>query len=132
MADLPFVVLKFLPDDVNNDNICYDIGLTKWLIEVNEDMEGQTYWPPRNVEAGSLVRKEVNADETWPKYRVHVKRYHDLNTQLFKIDRKLENLSCKINTVITNQGKLYRCLLPQEKKILEPHNMPSLPFRNEF
>ncbi|XP_071652574.1 uncharacterized protein [Temnothorax longispinosus] len=96
-------------------------------------MEGETYWPPRNVEAGSLVRKEVNAEETWPKYRVYVKRYHDLNTQnpFSKLDRKLEELSCKINTVITNQGKLNRCLLPQEKKIVKPHNMPSLPFRNE-
>ncbi|KMQ90351.1 hypothetical protein RF55_9905 [Lasius niger] len=53
-----FVVLKFVPDDDDSNNIYYDIDLTKWLIGVNEDMEGETYWPPHNVEAGSLVRKE--------------------------------------------------------------------------
>jgi len=30
-----------------------------------------------------------------------------------------------------NQGKLNRSLLPHEKKILKPHNMPSLPLTNE-
>lgn len=55
----------------------------KWLIGVNNDMEGETYWPLHNAEAGSLVRKEVNANETWPKYRVHIKRYHGIYFFIF-------------------------------------------------
>ncbi|XP_071652563.1 uncharacterized protein [Temnothorax longispinosus] len=59
-------------------------------------------------------------------------KMQDLKFHLSDVDRKLlEEISHKIDTVITNQGKLNRCLLPQEKKIVKPHNMPSLPFRNE-
>lgn len=48
-------------------------------------MEGETYWPPHNVEAGSLIRKEVNADEDWLKYRVQIKRYHGICLFLFTL-----------------------------------------------
>lgn len=52
----------------------------------------------------------------------------DLKLQLFKVNRTLEEINYKIDTVIMNQGKLNRSLLPHEKKIL---NMPRLPLTNE-
>lgn len=57
--------------------------------------------------------------------------FSDLKLQLFKMDRKLEEINYKIDTVIMNQGKLNRSLLPHEKKRLKPHNMPCLPLTNE-
>jgi len=47
------------------------------------------------------------------------------------VNRTLEEINYKIDTVIMNQGKLNRSLLPHEKKILKPHNMPCLPLTNE-
>ncbi|EZA48415.1 hypothetical protein X777_13805, partial [Ooceraea biroi] len=87
-----FVVFKFILENDNND-IYYDVGLTKWLIGVNEDMEGETYWPPHNIEAGSLIRKEVDADKTWPKFRVRIKRYHGTYLILF-ISLVFRSLEC--------------------------------------
>ena len=55
----------------------------------------------------------------------------DMKLQLCKMDRKLEEINYKIDTVIMNQGKLNRTLLPQEKKRLKPQNVPSLPLTNE-
>lgn len=47
------------------------------------------------------------------------------------MDRKLEEINYKIDTVIMNQGKLNRSLLSHEKKRLKSHNMPCLPLTNE-
>ncbi|XP_018399469.1 PREDICTED: uncharacterized protein LOC108777154 [Cyphomyrmex costatus] len=39
-----FVVLKFTQEDVDNDEeINYEIGLTKWLTNIDEQMKGFTY-----------------------------------------------------------------------------------------
>jgi len=59
--------------------------------------------------------------------------FSDLKLQLFKVDRKLEEINYKMDTVIMNQTKqkLNRSLLPHEKKRLKPHNMPCLPLTNE-
>lgn len=49
---------------------------------MNENVESETYWP-YNVKAGSLIRKEVNANKAWPKYCVQIKRYHGICLFLF-------------------------------------------------
>ncbi|XP_071582375.1 uncharacterized protein [Temnothorax nylanderi] len=41
-------------------------------------MEVQTKWPPRSVDAGSLVRKEKPPDPNWGEETVLIKRFYDL------------------------------------------------------
>lgn len=40
---------------------------------------------------------------------------------------KTEEMSSKLDLVLQNQGKMKRALLPHEKKVTRPPNMPSLP-----
>ena len=43
-----------------------------------------------------------------------------------RIDRSVENMSGKMDVVIMNQEKCNRSLMPHEKRIQRPHNLPSL------
>ncbi|XP_011858841.1 PREDICTED: uncharacterized protein LOC105556365 isoform X2 [Vollenhovia emeryi] len=77
-----FVVLKlFNNNDVEEEleeNNFYEIGLSKWLFEVDENMIGMTYWPPSNQNVALCVREERAADpKTWDKLRIEVKRYKE-------------------------------------------------------
>lgn len=72
-------MLKFVWEDDNSDEeeINYEIGLTKWLTDINEQMKGFTYWSPSDQDAGIFVRKEKSVDQSWPKYSVEVLKYYD-------------------------------------------------------
>lgn len=68
----------FYDNDVEEeleDNVFYEIGLSKWLVKV-ENMIGMTYWPPNNQNVALCVREERAADpKTWDKLNIEVKRY---------------------------------------------------------
>lgn len=47
------------------------------------------------------------------------------------MEKTLEEINCKIDTVLMNQGKLNRSLLPHEYKRLKRNDMPRLLLINE-
>lgn len=60
-----------------------------------------------------------NIDESQKSFSTMTTRdnkMQDMKLQFFKMDRKLDEINHKIDTVIMCQGKLNRSLLPQEKK----------------
>jgi len=58
------------------ENVFYEIGLSKWLFKVDENMIGMTYWPPNNQNVALWVREERAANpKTWDKLCIKVKRY---------------------------------------------------------
>lgn len=58
------------------ENVFYEIGLSKWLLEVDENMIGMTYWPSNNQNVTLYVREKRAADpKTWDKLCIEVKRY---------------------------------------------------------
>jgi len=57
--------------------IFYAVGLTRWFTtELGENMEVQIKWPPKSVDAGSLVRKEKPPDSSWGEETVLIKRFY--------------------------------------------------------
>ncbi|XP_071564491.1 uncharacterized protein [Temnothorax nylanderi] len=72
----PFVVVKFLSTDNDKDEY-YEVALSKWLQDLDENMIGSILWPGDNSTAGTLVRTQVNAQSNWSIYTVEVKRYYD-------------------------------------------------------
>lgn len=44
---------------------------------------------------------------------------------------RLEEINKKTDTVIMNQGRLNRSLLPNEKRLQKPINLPDLPVKTE-
>lgn len=54
--------------------INYEVGLTKWLSDIDEQMKGFTYWPPSDT--STYVRKERPIDQSWPRYEIEVLRYY--------------------------------------------------------
>ncbi|TGZ52546.1 hypothetical protein DBV15_07955 [Temnothorax longispinosus] len=71
-----FVVVKFLSTDNDKDEY-YEVALSKWLQDLDENMIGSILWPGDNSTAGMLVRTQVNAQSNWSIYAVEVKRYYD-------------------------------------------------------
>ncbi|XP_036141259.1 uncharacterized protein LOC105829668 isoform X3 [Monomorium pharaonis] len=72
----PFVVVKFLPTDGDEDEY-YEVALSKWIQDLDENMIGNILWPGDNSAAGMLVRTQANAQSNWSTYIVEVKRYYD-------------------------------------------------------
>ncbi|XP_011688260.1 PREDICTED: uncharacterized protein LOC105450208 isoform X4 [Wasmannia auropunctata] len=76
----PFVVIKFINKTIkkgSDDDTAYEVGLAKWIVDLNEDMIGTTKWPPPSVDAGKLIRKEASPNSNWPVSSVEVIRYFD-------------------------------------------------------
>jgi len=74
-------VLKFLTHEGKrltfDDDVFYAVGLTRWFTtELGENMEVQIKWPPKSVDAGSLVRKEKPPDSNWGEETVLIKRFY--------------------------------------------------------
>lgn len=70
-------MLKFTREDDESDDeqvINYEVGLTKWLSNIDEQMKGFTYWPPSDTSI--YVRKERPVDQSWPRYEIEVLRYY--------------------------------------------------------
>lgn len=71
------MILKFTREDQSQsdeEEISYEVGLTKWLSDIDEKMKGFTYWPPSD--ASIFVRKERPVDLSWSRYNVEVLRYY--------------------------------------------------------
>jgi len=45
-------------------------------LQLDENMEVQIKWPPKSVDAGSLVRKEKPPDSNWREETVLIKRFY--------------------------------------------------------
>jgi hypothetical protein len=72
---LQFIVVKFLSIDDDEDEF-YEVALSKWLIDLDENMIGNLFWPEDKSAAGMLVRTQINAQSNWSTYTVEVKRYY--------------------------------------------------------
>ena len=69
--------MKFARENESNEEVInYEVGLTKWLTDINNEMKGFTYWPPSDQDAGNFVRKEKPMDQSWSKYSIEVLRYY--------------------------------------------------------
>lgn len=44
---------------------------------------------------------------------------------------RLEEINKKTDTIIMNQGRLNKSLLPNEKRLQKPINLPALPVKSE-
>lgn len=53
--------------------------------------------------------------------------FTDLYEFLRKLDQKMDNMRAKLDVVLINQSKIHRILLPEEKVLSKPSNMPALP-----
>lgn len=53
--------------------------------------------------------------------------YTDLKEFLTKLDKKVDTMRAKLDMVLINQSKMNRILLPEEKILSKPSNMPALP-----
>ena len=78
---LQFAVLKFLTHEgrrlTPDDDVFYAGCLTRWFTtELDENMEVQIKWPPKPVDAGSLVTKEKPPDLNWGEKTVMIKRFY--------------------------------------------------------
>ncbi|XP_067210146.1 uncharacterized protein [Linepithema humile] len=75
-----FAVLKFARENDKSDEeeINYEIGLTKWLTDIDDELKDFTYWPLSDQDVGNFVKKEKAVDRSWPKYSIEVLRYYDL------------------------------------------------------
>lgn len=69
------MVVKFLPTD-NDENEYYEVALSKWLKDIDENMIGNILWPGDNAVAGTFVRTQESAQSNWLTYAVEVKRYY--------------------------------------------------------
>ncbi|KAL6416906.1 hypothetical protein ACFW04_005423 [Cataglyphis niger] len=58
----------------------------------------------------------------------------DVNTYLDNISLRIDEISSQLNISIINQMKLMAFLLPHEREMMRPHNLPALPlkFVNDF
>jgi hypothetical protein len=46
---------------------------------------------------------------------------------LRKLDQKVDNVRAKLDVILINQYKINRILMPEEKVLCKPSNMPALP-----
>lgn len=51
----------------------------------------------------------------------------ELLSTLRKVQRGLDSVSGKMDLMLMNQGRVNRALMPHEKRIEKPHNIPALP-----
>ncbi|XP_011859940.1 PREDICTED: uncharacterized protein LOC105557337 [Vollenhovia emeryi] len=86
-----FVVIKFINETKNesNDDTDYEVGLAKWITDLNEDMIGMTKWPPPSINAGKLIRREVSSNPNWPLCCVEVIRYFETIKKAREMLKKL-------------------------------------------
>ncbi|XP_024888848.1 uncharacterized protein LOC112465509 [Temnothorax curvispinosus] len=76
-----FVVLKFLPTNEDPD-IYIEVGLRKWICtDLDDEMCGQTYWPPNPKSVTQLVKTEQSFKTDWPKHEVEIKRFYNTYPQ---------------------------------------------------
>lgn len=57
------------------DGELYEVGLTKWITVLDENMIGKIKWPP--CDAGTFVRKERSACPDWEEECIIVRRFYD-------------------------------------------------------
>ncbi|XP_011161752.1 uncharacterized protein LOC105197192 isoform X1 [Solenopsis invicta] len=79
----PFIIVKFLSTDDDEDEY-YEIALTKWLIDLDENMIGNIFWPEDNFVTETLVQTQANAQLYWFTHAIEVKRYYDTYFQARK------------------------------------------------
>lgn len=73
---LQFVVLRFFRT-LEDDSEYFEVGLAKWLIgTLDDNMVGETKWPPKKTSATNLIKTEAPCDPTWPTFSVQVMRFY--------------------------------------------------------
>lgn len=73
-----FVVVKFINEDDmcdDEDDALFEVGLTKWLGDIDDKIKTNISWPPRSIQSVAL-KKEMNASLLWPEYNVVVLRFY--------------------------------------------------------
>lgn len=70
------MVLRFFPT-AEDDSEFFEVGLAKWLVgSLDDDMVGQTKWPPNNKSATNLIKMKSRYDPSWKDYKVQVMRFY--------------------------------------------------------
>lgn len=73
---LQFVVLRFF-STLEDDSEYFEVGLAKWLIgTLDDNMVGETKWPPKKTSATNLIKTETPYDPAWQTFRVQVMRFY--------------------------------------------------------
>ncbi|KMQ85236.1 hypothetical protein RF55_16325 [Lasius niger] len=81
-----FVVVKFLKtnnEDSDNDEIEYEVGRTKWLVDFNNnndyiDKTLMILWPPKSSMVCNAVKMDKNPDSSWRTEQVQVKKFYSM------------------------------------------------------
>ncbi|XP_034236303.1 uncharacterized protein LOC117642331 [Thrips palmi] len=78
--DLPFAVVKFPPGE--DEDTYFEVCLTSWIVgSLNDDMEGETYWPPDTASVSNLIKMQHKPDTNWKKFRIIVMRFYETYAQ---------------------------------------------------
>lgn len=66
--------MKFVNEDVDcdeEDDSLFEVGLTKWLKELDDENNAKISWPPKS-EQSTAIKKQTDALPSWPIYNVTV------------------------------------------------------------
>ncbi len=70
--------MKFLPAEENEDEeVCYDLGLSKWISAQSSDGKVTIWWPPSNQHSLAIKHLKDPA-EGWNEYDAVVKKYYGM------------------------------------------------------
>lgn len=64
--------MKFVNEDVDcdeEDDAFFEVGLTKWLKELDDENNAKISWPPKS-EQSTAIKKQTDALPSWPIYKV--------------------------------------------------------------
>ncbi|KAK3916000.1 Halomucin, partial [Frankliniella fusca] len=72
-----YVIVKFLPAEENEDEeVCYDLGLSTWISAQSSDGKVTIWWPPSN-QYSLAIKHLKDPAEGWNEYDAVVKKYYD-------------------------------------------------------
>lgn len=77
--------MKFINEDVDcdedvncdEDDSLFEVGLTKWLKQLDEETNIKISWPPKS-EQSTAIKKEADALPSWPIYNVIVLKLYGM------------------------------------------------------
>lgn len=72
-----FAVVKF-PPGAEDEDTYFEVGLRSWLVgSLNDEMEGETLWPPETANnISNMIKHQQKPDTAWKKFKVVVMRFY--------------------------------------------------------
>ncbi|KYN09524.1 hypothetical protein ALC57_18362 [Trachymyrmex cornetzi] len=78
-------------------------------------------------EVSGALLKTVSASKSTTDIVMIKLLFIDLYEFVKKLDKKVDNMRAKLDVMLINQSKMNRILMPEEKVLSKPSNMPALP-----